>query len=456
MRLSSWLLVCASVVYASAVSASDATLFRIFLRDGGVLVSYGEFSRVDDRVVFSMPVGGQGAVEPRLQVVWVAADAVDWPRTNQYATSARYQQYVQTRGETEFQQLNDDVARVLNEVAVSQDRARALELATRVRQVLLDWPSTHQGYRQDDVREIAGLIDEAISGLRGTNGQTSFDIALVASAPVELEPLLGLPSPREQFEQVMRLAGITPQPSERLALLQTAQALLVEGGAAVFADIAAQREAIGERIRRELGVERRYSDLASRLVKESRRDATRANVSRVESALAGLDREDEKLGRQRPEVMAALRAAVQANLDAARDLRLRRDQWTLRQRAFQDYQRQLGTQILALIKAQPSLEAIRRLDGPKHKTLVSLQSRLRGGAERMERLSVAEDMRTTHGLLVGAWSFAENAVRQRLDAVSGGNMARAWEASSAAAGAIMMFSRAQDSVRQMLEPPKVQ
>ena len=49
-----------------------------------MLVSYGEFSRVEDRVIFSMPVGG-GADEPRLQVVWVAADAVDWPRTDRYA-----------------------------------------------------------------------------------------------------------------------------------------------------------------------------------------------------------------------------------------------------------------------------------------------------------------------------------------------------------------------------------
>jgi len=37
-----------------------------------------EFSRVEDRVVFSMPVGGGGTAEPRLQIVWVSADAIDW------------------------------------------------------------------------------------------------------------------------------------------------------------------------------------------------------------------------------------------------------------------------------------------------------------------------------------------------------------------------------------------
>jgi hypothetical protein len=455
MRVRLSLLVAATVAWAATSAAAEATLFRIFLRNGGVLVSYGEFSRLEDRVIFSMPIGG-GTAEPRLQVVWVAADAVDWTKTDRYAASARYQHYVQTRGETDFQQLNDDIARVLNEVAVSTDRTRALDLAVRARQVLVDWPRTHQGYRQEDVREIVGLIEEAISGLRASNGQTSFEIALVASMPpVELEPLLGLPSVREQLDQVLRLADLTPQPSERLTLLQTAQALLGEAGAVVFPDVAARRAALDLRIRQELDVERRYAELSTRLVNQSRRDASRGRVSNVEAVLARIDREDAKLGRQRPEIVSALRATVASHLDAARDLRLRRDQWALRQRVFQDYQRQVGTQILALVKAQTSLEAIRRLEGPKPSTLTSLRLRLSGGAERLERLPVAGDMRPTHDLVVGAWRFAENAVRQRIEAVSNGNIGRAWEASSAAAGALMMFARAQDSVREMLEPPKL-
>ena len=73
----------ALVIWACAVSAeaaSDATLFRLFLKDGGMMVSYGEYTRVDDRVIFSMPVGGSQD-EPRLQVVWILAASVDWPRT---------------------------------------------------------------------------------------------------------------------------------------------------------------------------------------------------------------------------------------------------------------------------------------------------------------------------------------------------------------------------------------
>ena len=455
MRVLSRLVLLLSVTCASAASAADATLFRIFLRDGGVLVSYGEFSRVEDRVIFSMPVGG-GAQEPRLQVVWVSAEAVDWPRTERYAASARFQQYAQTRGEEDFRALNDDVARVLNEIAVSTDRARAMELATRARTALADWPRTHQGYRQDDVREIVGLIDEAIAGLRAAEGKTSFELSLVASIPpVELEPLLGMPTPAQQFEQVVRLANITTQPAERLSLLQTARAMLDEAGASTIPNFESMRESLEVRIKGELDVERRYADLSRRLVRDSAREAARAKVSAVEKVLSRIDHEDNKLGRRRPDVVTALRAAVNANLEAARVLRLRRDQWLLRQGVYQDYQRMVGLQIIGLVKARSSLESIRRLDGPKLATLQALRSRLSGGAERLERLRVHDDLRATHDLLVGAWRFAENATRQRADAVASGNLTRAWEASSAAAGALMMLTRAQQNIRELLELPKL-
>src|SRR5262245_42479247 len=51
--------VCLSLGLARPAHAAEATLFRLFLLDGSVLVSYGEFARVDDKVVFSMPVGGR-------------------------------------------------------------------------------------------------------------------------------------------------------------------------------------------------------------------------------------------------------------------------------------------------------------------------------------------------------------------------------------------------------------
>jgi len=448
----------ALLIWASAIpaDASDATLFRLFLKDGGTLVSYGEFTRVDDRVVFSMPVGG-AADEPRLQVVWIPAVSVDWTRTDRYAESARFQHYAETRGEEDFAVLNNDVARVLNDVALSSDRAGALTLAMKARAALAEWPRQHHGYRQDDVREIVSLIDEAIANLRAAGGATNFDLALVASTPtVPLEPVLGMPTPREQLDQVLRLAGSAPTATDRVALLQSALAMVNENGAGlVGSERTALRASLEGRIRTDFEVDRRYGKLAERLSQRATRDAALARISSVEKTMNRLEREDAKLGKRRPEVVASLRASIEASLGDARRLRLLRDQWVLRQALYRDYQRVIGSQLLNLVKWQPQLEAIRRLDGPPLDALQSLNSRLSGGAERLERIDVPADLRTTHTMLIGAWRFAENAAKGRVDAVSTGNVGRAWEASSAAAGALMLLSQVQRGIQDLLELPRL-
>ena len=87
---------------------------------------------------------------------------------------------------------------------------------------------------------------------------------------------------------------------------------------------------------------------------------------------------------------------------------------------------------------------------------MKLQATLRGGAERLDRMRPPDDLRTTHDLLVGAWRFAENAVNERYDAARAGDVTAAWEASSAAAGALLLLSRVQQEIRELLEPPKLQ
>ena len=398
---------------ASAEAASDATLFRLFLKDGGTFVSFGEYTRVDDRVVFSMPVGGP-VDEPRLQVVWIPAASVDWARTDRYAESARYQHYADTQGEEDFAILNNEVARVLNDIALSTDRPSALALATKARAALAEWPRQHHGYRQDDVREIVALIDESIANLRAAGGATNFDLALVASTPaVPLEPVLGMPSLREQLDQVLRLATKAPNATDRVTLLQSALAMVNENGAGLAGtELMVMRASLETRIRADLEVDRRYGKLAQQLTQRASREAARARISGVEKAMSRLEREDAKLGKRRPELMESLRASIEASLGDARRLRLLRDQWVLRQAIYRDYQRTLGSQLLTLVKVQPQLEAIRRLDGPPLGMLQTLQSRLSGGAERLERIEVAEDLRGTHSMLIEAWRFAENAANE--------------------------------------------
>lgn len=435
---------------------SDPLLFRLFLNDGTSLVSYGEFTRLDDRVIFSLVAGG--GVEPRLQVATLPASTIDWERTDRHAASTRYQWYANTRGEADFLRLSNDVADVLNQVVQTNDRGRALDVAQRAWATLAEWPREHFGYRQRDVREVLAFLDEVIANLRAATGAASFDLAMVASAPdIELEPLATMPSPRDQVDQVLRIAALTTRPTERVALLRTALELLRDSDATISPpDADVLRRVARSRLLVEEDIDGRYTDLSRRLMRDAAKGAARAKVSDVQQVLNRIPREDARLGHRRPETVQALRASVQAQLDAARRLRLLRDRWTIRRSHYRDYERSIRVQLAELERSKVALEAIKRLEGPTPDALVRLRARFRGGAEHLERLRAPGDFRRTHDLLIGAWRFAETAIDGRWTAARGGNIASAWRASSAAGSALLLLTRVQGEIRELLEPPRLQ
>src|SRR5688572_10802955 len=75
----------AGSVRAQSVEVAG-TLYRVFLRDGSTLLSYGEFARVADRIVMSVPLGSSAA-NPDLHLLSFPADSVDWEKTDAYADS---------------------------------------------------------------------------------------------------------------------------------------------------------------------------------------------------------------------------------------------------------------------------------------------------------------------------------------------------------------------------------
>jgi hypothetical protein len=442
------------LVAATRPAGAEVTLFRLYLLDGSVLTSYGEYARVNDSVIFSMPVGGRPE-DPRIQVTTVKASLVDWPRTDKYSASARYQRYAETRGEEDFRILSNEVALALNDIALSPNRQQAMALAEQVRRTVADWPRTHFGYRQNDVREIISVLDQAISSLRAAAGSTSFELSLVAMADApELEPVAGMPSVRQQLDEIFHVASMSTG-SERVALLQAGLALLTEAGA-MLSDGPALRRSTEQQIRQEFATDRKYTALSQRMVTQAKSHASRAAIGDLERLISRVPREDAKLGNQRPEMVQAMSTALQSQLFAARRLRLQRDQWLLRQSAYREYQRSVGSSLVLLVKSTNAIDAIRRLEGPPPARLLALRQQLSGGAERLQRLRTPDYLRGTHELLVGAWRFAENATRARYEAIQDANAAAAWEASSAAAGALMMLSRAQTEIRLLLEPPRLQ
>ena len=82
---------CSSVRFAQA-APPDASLYRVFLRDGTTLLSYGEFARVADRIVVSLPIGRhrrRSGAAPRQH----SGRSVDWEKTDAYADSVRAARY---------------------------------------------------------------------------------------------------------------------------------------------------------------------------------------------------------------------------------------------------------------------------------------------------------------------------------------------------------------------------
>jgi hypothetical protein len=449
----------AAFVFVSAPAfAADALLYRIFLRDGSTLVSYGDFARVADRVVFSIPVGGLDEPTPKLHLVSIAESAVDWGRTDSYAQATRARQYAASQGEADFDVLSNQVALALHEVALTKDPARRLALATDARKMLASWPAAHHGYRAADVAQLAGLLDDAVGELRVAAGLPRIDLALVAtSSPLPpTVPEMAPPTLRESIELAFKAAAVTDDPTERISLLQ---AIVAEAPPVEAVEkgswMAIVHSRVSAELAREMRVDRSYRDLVTRTVTAADQRAKRADVGGIERLVESVLKADDRLGRRRPQTTAALLATLDGRLDAARRLRLARDAWVLRRDGLADYERRIRAAVDRLRKATPGLEQIRQLSGPSPDALAPLAARLTDGWRDLKNVRPPAEAEAVHNLLVSALQLAIRAASSRQMAIKTADMNTAWEASAAAAGALLMLERAQDDLRKLTVPPEL-
>jgi hypothetical protein len=448
------------VLLAAAVSlvpgpgvAQDAGSFRLFFKDGTTVSTYGEYARVGDRVVLTVQVGEVAPGQPRLQLVTLAADAVDWPRTEEYLDSLRATRYGATRGEADYAALTSRVAEALGAAAGAADPARRLELVEQMRREVADWPRTHYGYRARDVAQISALLDEAVSGLRAAAGARQFDLDLVASVEPPPRAVLPPPTPAEAIEQVLGLARRAEVPAERLSLLDSALAYVQASRDFRKGERGRFNRRIRAALEVEMTVERKYAELARRAVAEASLRAAGGDVRGVEKVLVDVARADGQLGHQRPDQMTALAATLQAKLDAARRLRLGRDQWVLRSAACEQYGDAAAIVFHDLDRSRRGLEDIKKLAGPGAKTLVTLAGRLGGDARRLAAVAPAEPASSIHALLASSLQLAVQAVDVRQQAVRSGDVSAAWNASAAAAGSLMLLDRARQEMDACRKPP---
>jgi hypothetical protein len=432
---------------------AEALLLRVFFLDGSSLVSYGEYARVGDRVVVSLPLGPLSE-SPRLHVVSLPAAQVDWGRTERYARAVRRAHYATTRGPADFAALETELGELLTAVGRETDPDQRLAVAERARQRLLEYAGAEHGYRVEQVREMAALVDEIVAGLRAASGARQFNLQLVARAEPPLEPLGSPPSLQELIAHVLVAARLSLVPAERLSLLESARGLLRTHRAVLPADWAARtRRAAEQALEAEWRIERAYRALAARTLAQASVAAARGEVTRIERAIESLLRRDRQLGGGRPEETSALLATLEAKLRAAQQRRLAYDRWRWRLPALRAYEAALAPALDLFRRACPSLEQIRRLAGPAMTSLVRTERQVAEAQAHWGRPTPPLELTTAHDLFGRALALAREAVRLRQRAVDTGDLETARDASSAAAGSLMLFERARADLARALAPP---
>jgi hypothetical protein len=450
---------CITLAFGMAVALPGATgrqaidagaVFRVFLKNGQALPSYGESAIVGDRIVFTLLVGA-GDARPTVQLMSLPADRVDLVRTRRYADAMRARHYAATRGEVDYAAMTQEVQRTLAQLTSVQDPRKRLEVAEQARKRLLDWAAGTYGYRAAEVRELTGLFDDVIAELRAAAGERKFAVEL-RSGPAEIasEPILAVPTLAESIGLALEAARVADGEAERLAILRAAQALAAAGG--VTGDLSAA-------LRRELDAESNaavgYSTLFSSVRARAEDARRRADVRGVEEAITALKSGDRDLGARRPQRVEALLAELGSLLESTRTHRAALDRYAKVRGSLLQYERTVRPVMSGLDGATPMLNALREMKYTAYERLERMTGRLAAFRKSLETIAAPDDLADVHATLDSALKMASYAVARRRLAMSIMSEVIDREASSAAAGALMLSGLAREQLIARLYPPKI-
>ena len=432
----------------ASAQGQEASLFRIFLVGGESLVSYGEFARVADTIVFTVPLGNTSAT-PALHMVSIPASSVDWRRTEEYANAVRAKRYAETRGEEDFTLLASRVTQALNDINVNTDPKRRIAMAEEARRNLAAWPAANYGYRAGDVAQLVAMLDDVVAELRTKAGDGAFALSLVATtvAPPIAAEIIAPPSAEGTLELAFRAALATADPGERINLLR---AIASFPGPADPASAASFRASVDAALQAELSVEKAYGDLARATLKEADQRAKNGDPRALRQVIARALAADDRLGQRRPNQMAALLATLDLRLEEAQRVRVAHDAWLRRVDTFKDYRQATKASRERMSQLGPQLRLIRDRKGTVVRALERLEMAATVGIHELRMTEVPPELAATHNLLITAFQLARQASSARRYALSSKNTTLAWDASSAAAGALMMAERAAEELERLI------
>jgi hypothetical protein len=433
---------------AQSPAVDASAVFRVFLKDGQALPSYGESAQVGDRVVFMLIIGAANAA-PSTQLISLPAASVDVDRTRRYSDAIRLKLYAATRGEVDYAAMTQEVQRALAELTAITDPKMRLATAVAARKRLLDWAASTYGYRAADIQELVRLFDEVILELRAAAGETQFALDLRAGTAPAPEPLLAPPTLRESIQLALAASVAADSEEDRLAILRAASALV----SGTDADL---RTEVTRAMDLEAKATSAYEALAADLRARAAEARKKADVNALSNAIETLRARDRDLGGRRPQVVTALTVELDAMMTAARNYHEALERYTAVRRSLLDYERAVRPTMSGFDGLMPVLLAVRDGRYTAYERLVKSGVRLKGFLEALEQVSPPSELADVQSTFISAIRMADHACTRRRLAVATMNKIVDQEASSAAAGAMLLAAQAREQLVARLYPPKIQ
>jgi hypothetical protein len=446
------LIVARGVLSADQTPAVDAgAIFRVFLKNGTALASYGESAEAGDRVVFTLLVVGADQ-QRTLQLTSLPASAVDLDRTRRYADAIRLVHYTATRAEVDYAAMTQEVQRSIAELTAVADPKKRLAMAEQARARLVSWSKGTYGYRAAEVQELTRLFDEVINDLRAAAGQGQFKVELSATTIPATEPLLAAPGAAESITLALAAAGAADSEEDRAAILKMAAAAAA-GNDPALADVRAN-------VARVLDLETKATAAYEQLATDMRARATAArkkgDADALSSVLSALEARNAELGNRRPVIMQTLTSEIEAMLASTRTYRAALEHYTAVRGSLLAYERAIRPTTIGFDGLVPVFNAIRDIKYTAYERLERAGSRLKELIVTLDAIAPPPDLVDVQATLASALRMADHACDRRRLSIALRSQVIAEEASSAAAGAMLLAGQARDQLVARLYPPKIQ
>lgn len=446
-------LVLAALVLAGASSAGAETVapvFRVFLKDGTALASWGEYAHVGDQLVLTLPVGA--GARRTYEFVSLPVSSVDMAKTERYAEAVRAAQFASTRGGAEYAALRDRLAKQLAAIPLLPDATERIAAAESARQQLLDWASTSHGYRAREVHDLLKTFESTIIDLRVAGGQSRFAINMTAAMVPPAPPRLrAAPGAAETVALALRAASATDDEEVRKALLKRARSAAAslpgESGKAT-------RVAVANRFAAEARVDGLYKWLRTDIARHAARAVDQGDARAVDALRQRIAGFDEQWGRRRPARVTGLLASLDDFYAAAAEQRLALDQWESVRQVFVAYQQQVAPFVSGLDRLAPTIAAIKDLASTPVTELVRAQTQTESMITDFARVAAPAGAESVRGLIAKAIERADFAVRTRRTAVETRQLPLAREAAAAAKDARAALNEATAALAALVHPPK--